>query len=124
MIDMVWNFPWKAGSFSIKKYAILFRHLLKYIGKDINQTKYIVKKAFSGKLPEYLFNKPKTGWSAPITAWINDSEILQKKFNETINNKDAIKDMLSLENVNDPNYKRRIVYWLFRTWSQKYNMIG
>ena len=50
-------------------------------GKDINQTKYIVKKAFSGKLPEYLFDKPKTGWSAPITAWINDSEILQKKFN-------------------------------------------
>lgn len=93
-------------------------------GKDISQTKYIVKRAFSGKLPGYLFDKPKTGWSAPITAWINDSEILQKKFNETINNKDAIKDMLSSKNINDPNYKRRIVYCLFRTWSQKYNMIG
>mgnify|MGYP001246798348 FL=1 len=92
------------------------------IGKEINQTKLPIKEAFKDILPDYLINKPKTGWSAPIMNWLSDNKVLQDKFNHTIKKDDAIKDMLSFQNIQIPNNKRRIIYWLFRTWSQQFEM--
>ena len=34
-------------------------------------TKKIVREAYRGYLPDYVVDKPKTGWKAPVTTWMN-----------------------------------------------------
>ncbi|OGZ05820.1 MAG: asparagine synthase (glutamine-hydrolyzing) [Candidatus Lloydbacteria bacterium RIFCSPHIGHO2_01_FULL_49_22] len=33
--------------------------------------KSLVREAYQGKLPEYILNKKKTGWNAPVTEWMS-----------------------------------------------------
>ncbi len=117
--SMEGRFP--LASKSYMQYCLNIKSKYKF-GDTISQTKLPIKKAFREKLPDYLIKKSKTGWTAPITSWLNQSKILQEKINNTIRKDDAIREMLSVKNINDSNYKRRIVYWLFRTWSQEFNM--
>ena len=57
----------------------------------------------------------------PITQWLQTSEKLQKKYLDTINTSDGISEILSKTNY-EKNIKKIIITWMFRTWSQQYNM--
>ena len=91
------------------------------IGKLDNQTKLPIKIAYKDKLPNYVINKSKTGWSVPITEWLKSSDIIKKKYLDTVNTKDGIYEILNKNNY-EGNLKKIIVTWMLRTWSQKYNM--
>ncbi len=98
-------------------------------GKEANETKYIVKNSYRNKLPKYLLNKSKTGWSAPIMNWLKNDKALGKKFHNDINRDDGIKQVLIENNyIDNPKIgeaisgKRKIISWMLRTWSQEYGM--
>lgn len=38
-------------------------------------TKIILKEAFRGRIPDFLFNQPKRGWFSPAAKWLRHSEI-------------------------------------------------
>lgn len=91
------------------------------IGKNDMNFKLPVRKAYKNKLPKYIFEKSKTGWSVPITYWLQNSEIVKKKFLETVNTQDGIQDILNNNNYTG-NIKRNVITWMLRSWSQQYNM--
>ena len=72
-------------------------------------------------LPKYILNKPKTGWSVPITAWLVQQENIKKKYIETCSKQDGINEILSKDNYAG-NQKRMIITWMLRSWAQQYNM--
>ena len=91
------------------------------IGKDFSQTKLPVKLSYKDKIPDYIFNKSKTGWSVPLIQWIRDSEVIKNKYIKTVKTKDGIQEILSKENYSG-KMKQLIVTWMFRSWSQQFNM--
>ena len=92
------------------------------IGDHETATKLPVRNTYKNKIPNYIFDKFKTGWSVPITNWLQNSEIIKKKYLETVNADDGIKEILDKDNYSG-NAKRAIITWMMRTWSQQYNMI-
>ena len=90
-------------------------------GQNINQTKLPVKYSYNKTLPDYILNKQKTGWSVPITAWLNQFDDIKKKYIDTCIKEDGISQILSKENYTG-NPKRIIITWMLRTWAQQYNM--
>lgn len=92
------------------------------IGDHETATKLPVRNTYKNKIPNYIFDKFKTGWSVPITNWLQNSEIIKKKYLETVNADDGIKEILDKDNYSG-NAKRVIITWMIRTWSQQYNMI-
>ena len=50
------------------------------------QTKHLLRQAYKGHLPEYILNKRKTGWSAPVGVWMQSKlgnfvgEVLSKGY--------------------------------------------
>ncbi len=91
------------------------------IGNTVSDCKLPVKLSYKNKIPEYILNKYKTGWSVPITKWLQDSSELKNKCAMTINKEDGIKEIINVNNYKD-NPKRIIVAWMMRTWAQQYNM--
>lgn len=87
-----------------------------------NSTKLPVRASYEKKLPNYIFDKNKTGWSIPITNWLQTSDIVKNKYLETVNADDGIKPILDIQNYSG-NIKRAIIVWMMRTWSQQYNMV-
>ena len=73
------------------------------------------------KIPSYILDKYKTGWSVPITNWLQTSKIIKNKYLDTVNTDDGIKEILDKQNYSG-NIKRAIITWMIRTWSQQYNM--
>ena len=73
------------------------------------------------KIPKYIFDKHKTGWSVPITNWLQNSNIIKSKYLKTVNADDGIKEIINKQNYSG-NIKRAIIAWMIRTWSQQYNM--
>ena len=90
-------------------------------GKTINETKLPIKISYNNTLPKYILNKPKTGWSVPITAWLVQQENIKKKYIETCSKQDGINEILSKDNYAG-NQKRMIITWMLRSWAQQYNM--
>lgn len=84
-------------------------------------TKLPVRVSYENKLPNYIFDKYKTGWSIPITSWLQTSNIIKNKYLKTVNADDGIKEILDTQNYSG-NIKRAIITWMIRTWSQQYNM--
>jgi asparagine synthase (glutamine-hydrolysing) len=91
------------------------------IGKNDTETKLPVKTAYKNKIPNYIFDKYKTGWSVPITNWLQNSEIIKQKYLKTVNTEDGAKEILDNDNYSG-NIKRTIIAWMIRSWSQQYNM--
>ena len=90
-------------------------------GEQILDTKLPVKKSYKDQIPDYIFNKPKTGWSVPLTKWFMDSETIKNKYLKTVNTQDGIQEILSNQNYSG-KIKQVIVSWMFRSWSQQFNM--
>ncbi len=90
-------------------------------GNNLNQTKIPVKKSYNKILPNYILSKQKTGWSVPITSWLNQFESIKDKYIETCSTDDGIDQILSKENYIG-NTKRMIVTWMLRSWAQEYKM--
>ncbi len=90
-------------------------------GKENKDTKLILKNSYNKIFPDYILNKQKTGWSVPITHWIENDDKIKEKYNSTINNKDGIEEILSVSNYQG-NTKKKIITWIFRTWAQQFNM--
>ena len=91
------------------------------IGKSDSETKLPVRMSYQNKIPNYVFNKYKTGWSVPITNWLQNSEIIKEKYLKTVNTEDGVQEILDNENYSG-NSKRAIITWMIRSWSQQYNM--
>ena len=47
-------------------------------GKNIEQTKLPVRNSYNKTLPDYILNKPKTGWSVPIINGLVNLIVLKK----------------------------------------------
>tara|TARA_Y100001980_G_C14466824_1_gene247709 strand:- start:346 stop:975 length:630 start_codon:yes stop_codon:yes gene_type:complete len=124
--SMEGRFPLSSKKFM--QYCLDIKSSFKF-GLEQKETKYILKKAYENKLPDYILNKSKTGWSAPIMDWLNNDISLQNKFKSDINRDDGIKNVLSNHNFLDDSEigkslsgKRKIVSWMFRSWAQEFDM--
>ena len=98
-------------------------------GLHVDETKYILKKTYQNKLPEYILNKSKTGWSAPIIHWLKTDQSLRNKFLNDINKEDGIKNVILEDNFSENpelglliSGKRKIVSWMLRSWAQEFDM--
>jgi asparagine synthase (glutamine-hydrolysing) len=59
------------------------------------RTKYILKKSLSGVLPNFILNKKKSGFNAPIGTWLKSDSVDEfKLFNEYVFNR-KVKSWLS-----------------------------
>ena len=124
--SMEGRFPFSSKKFM--EYCLNIKSSFKF-GSKFKETKYIVKKAYENKLPKYVLNKSKTGWSAPIMDWLKTNNSLRNKFTSDIKKDDGIKSVLhDLNYINDDTIgedlsgKRKIVSWMFRSWAQEFNM--
>ena len=102
------------------KYCLAIKSDYKF-GKDNSNTKLILKNSYNEQLPGYILNKSKTGWSVPITDWIENDNKIKAKYLSAINQRDGVEEILSKNNYQG-NSKRKIITWIFRTWAQEYNM--
>jgi len=116
--SMEGRFPFSSKRFM--KYCLAIKSKYK-IGSTIHDIKLPVKQSYRNILPEYVLEKKKTGWSVPIVYWLKHSKILHDKFKSTIKQSDGIDEIISENNylVND---KPKVISWMLRSWSQKYNM--
>lgn len=90
-------------------------------GKNLNQTKLPVRHSYKNTLPDYILNKPKTGWSVPITAWLKEFDSVKKNYIDICSKEDGISQILSKENYYG-NSKKMIITWMLRSWAQEFNM--
>ncbi len=124
--SMEGRFPFASKNFM--RYCLDIKSSYKF-GLKSDETKYIIKKAYNHKLPRYLLDKSKTGWSAPIMSWLKSDNDLRNKYSQDISNDDGINDALLEANYTDNpkigdaiSGKRKIISWMLRTWSQEFDM--
>ncbi len=126
MFSMEGRFPFASKNFM--QFCLDIKSSFKF-GRDNNETKYIIKKAYENKLSKYILNKPKTGWSAPIMNWLQTENSLKNKYYEDINKDDGIKEAILEENFLENqgigyafSGKRKIISWMLRSWAQEFDM--
>ena len=126
IFSMEGRFPFSSKDFM--QYCMNIKSSFKF-GLETNQTKFIIKNSFKNRLPKYMIDKVKTGWSAPIMSWLNSDNLLRNKFNADIGRDDGIKNVLSQNNFFDnPNLgedisgKRKVISWMLRSWAQEFDM--
>ncbi len=126
IFSMEGRFPFSSKDFM--QYCMNIKSSFKF-GLEKNQTKFIIKNSFKNRLPKYMIDKVKTGWSAPIMSWLNSDNLLRNKFNADIGRDDGIKNVLSQNNFFDnPNLgedisgKRKVISWMLRSWAQEFDM--
>ncbi len=124
--SMEGRFPFASKNFM--QYCLNIKSSFKF-GLQSNETKYILKEAYKSKIPSYVLNKSKSGWSAPIMDWLNTDVSLNNKFSSDISKDDGIRNALLEDNYIDNNNlgkslsgKRKIVSWMLRSWAQKFEM--
>lgn len=124
--SMEGRFPFASKKFM--QYCLDIKSSFKF-GLHSDETKYILKKTYENKLPEYILNKPKTGWSAPIIHWLKTDKYLRNKFLNDISKDDGIKNAIVEDNFSESpelgqliSGKRKIVSWMLRSWAQKFDM--
>ena len=116
--SMEGRFPFSSKRFM--KYCLAIKSKYK-IGSTVHDMKLPVKQSYRNILPGYVLEKKKTGWSVPIVYWLKHSKILHDKFKSTIKKSDGIDEIIS-ENNYLVNNKPKVISWMLRSWSQKYNM--
>ena len=124
--SMEGRFPLSSKNFM--QYCLNIKSSFKF-GPESKETKYIIKKAYQKKLPGYIINKAKTGWSVPIMNWLNSERSLIDKYSNDINKDDGIKNVINKNNFLDNHElgynisgKRKIVSWMLRSWAQEFDM--
>ena len=124
--SMEGRFPLSSKKFM--QYCLDIKSSFKF-GSKLSETKYILKKAYESKLPMYILDKPKTGWSAPIMNWLKTDLPLKNKFSKDIARDDGLKNVINDENFFDNSEigdelsgKRKIISWMLRSWSQEFDM--
>ena len=124
--SMEGRFPLASKKFM--QYCLDIKSKFKF-GLELNETKYILKKSYKNKLPNYILNKSKTGWSAPIMNWLKTDESLRNKYTNDIEEDDGIKKILNENNfIDNPDIgeslsgKRKIVSWMLRSWAKEFDM--
>ncbi len=124
--SMEGRFPLSSKEFM--NYCLDIKSAYKF-GLDLKETKYVVKNAYMNKLPKYILNKSKTGWSAPIMEWLKTDKTLKNKFDNDIGRDDGIKKIIMKENFlynsnlgDELSGKRKIISWMLRSWSQEFDM--
>ena len=111
------RFPMTSKRFM--KYALSINSDFK-IGSDSLQTKLLIKKAYNGVLPEYILNKPKTGWSGPLEAWFQSSAELRSKYHRTF--KETSSEWKTLLDINPPGTKRGSALWMLKLWLTSFDI--
>lgn len=98
-------------------------------GKTASENKLPVRIAYKNEIPNYIFSKNKTGWSVPITVWLETQKDLKNKFIEETSVDDGISPIISNSNFQNDhlmdksvNNKRAIIAWMFKNWSKCYDM--
>jgi len=124
--SMEGRFPFASKNFM--QYCLDINSSFKF-GLDSNETKLIVKKSYKNRLPKYLLDKSKTGWSAPIMNWLKSDISLRTKFSTDIMKDDGIKNAIIEDNYldnpkisEDISGKRKIISWMLRSWAQEFDM--
>ena len=124
--SMEGRFPFASKNFM--QYCLNLKSTYKF-GYQENELKHIIKEAYRNRLPKYLLNKSKTGWSAPIMNWLKTESSLRTKYYDDIRKDDGIKKALVEDNFNDNNTlgesisgKRKIISWMLRSWAQEFDM--
>ena len=115
--SMEGRFPFASKKFM--KYCLKIRSKFK-IGNNADELKLPFRQGFKDIIPSYITNKAKTGWSVPITFWLNTSKNLQKTYINTLNSEDCLQSIIKKENYFKP--KPRIIAWKMRSWAQQYNL--
>lgn len=97
------------------------------------KTKIILKEAFKGKIPDFLFDQPKRGWFSPAAKWLRRKE-LQDKAREILSASyyDETSPIFKWENVENildghlsgKKYNLNILWSIitFQVWAKMYNI--
>ena len=124
--SMEGRFPFASKKFM--QYCLDIKSSFKF-GLKSDETKYIIKNTYKNRLPKYLLDKSKTGWSAPIMSWLKSDSSLRNKYLKDITNDDGIKNALLEDNfIDNPKIgdaisgKRKIISWMLRSWSKEFDM--
>lgn len=112
--SMEGRFPFASKKFM--KYALSI-HSQHKIGENTNQLKLPIKKSYEGVLPNYIINKPKSGWSVPIMNWVENDNSLKSLYDSTIEKNDCLSKILNSDNYKTP--KPKIISWMLRSWAQQ-----
>ena len=97
-----------------------------------NQGKLIFKEAMRGYIPDFIYEKEKTGWFVPMAKWLRSGlkdtayEILSERFNSgrtshLINLKEAEK--ILNDHISGKKYALNTIWSLinFQLWFKKFN---
>lgn len=100
---------------------------------SLSKTKIVLKEAFRGKIPDFLFNQPKRGWFSPAAKWLRRKELQTKTkeilsssyYNETnsIFNWENIEKILT-DHLSGKEYNLNILWSIltFQIWAKMYNI--
>ena len=86
------------------------------IGTNKSDTKLLTKIAYKGLLPDMIINKPKTGWTCPMTFWINLLGVMKPFYNRCLEANKHITE------ISAPFEKTWVPTWMMKDWTKKYKM--
>ena len=115
--SMEGRFPFASKRFM--NYALDI-HSSEKIGNTKTDLKLPIKKSSRTFLPDYIINKKKTGWSLPITNWIESDQNLKQTYLNTIKQNDCLENIISSENYNFG--KTSVISWMMRSWAQNFDL--
>ncbi len=83
--------------------------------KEKETSKKILREIYKNKLPDYIINKPKTGWNAPVTEWMHGKfgEIVQ----DTLGKDFVKKEMYTLRDM-----KSMLPLFSFKLWMRYFHI--
>jgi len=94
--------------------------------------KSLVREAYQGQLPEYILNKKKTGWNAPVAEWLSGElggvvrEILSSQYypeTATLFDFDILRrEAMEKEHYDLRDLKRILPYVYFQVWARTFNI--
>jgi len=100
---------------------------------NFSDTKIILKDAYRGRIPEFLFNQPKRGWFSPGAKWLRDPdfekfarEVLSKDYYEgtrMLFNWQEVEEMLD-KHISKEKYNLTILWatLTFQVWAKTYQI--
>lgn len=113
--SMEGRFPLATKFFT--RYAMSIHSKHKY-GEGKDQNKLPTKISYRGILPDYIIDKYKSGWTCPITQWMNEDTGLNNFLNQIHKKNDCLKNIVNERQ----SQKATVPALILRSWSQKYNM--
>ena len=112
------RFPMASKAFM--KYCFSISSDIK-IPTDSYVSKSLLRSAFKNLLPNYIINKPKTGWSSPLVSW-NRFTPEMASFRDSMRH-GASDRWLSLLDQNPPIGKQSLCLYMIKQWLDNYGYI-